>query len=294
MMVYLNGEFLPIDEAKISPFDRGFLFGDGAYELIPVYARQAFRLDEHLARLENSLHALRLPNPHSREAWRSLIQSVIAQHEAEDQSVYLQITRGADALFKRDHAFPAQSKPTVFAFSSALITPSATQRAQGVAAITATDTRWLRCDLKTTSLLANVLLRQDAVEQHCAETILLRDGLLTEGAASTILLVKNGVLLAPPKDQRVLPGVTYDVVLELAAQHAMPYQVRDIQAAELETADELWMCSSTREILPITRLDGQAVGSGKPGIWAEQMYSWYALFRDGVMRKPVPTQRREV
>jgi D-alanine transaminase len=287
MTVYLNGQFLPIEEAKISPLDRGFLFGDGAYELIPVYSRRPFRLVEHLRRLQATLDGIRLSNPHRNEAWCALIERIVAQNDFADQSVYIQVTRGADV--KRDHAFPKNVTPTVFIFSTPLLTPPPALRETGVAAITARDNRWLRCDLKTTSLLANVLLRQQAVDQACAETILLRDGFLTEGAASNIFVVKDGMLLAPPKDQRMLPGITYDVVLELAAQHGMPHVVRDIAESELRAADELWMTSSTREVLAITTLDGQPVGhgqqAGKPGPAAEQMYAWYCAFRDEVMRK---------
>lgn len=287
MTVYLNGQFLPIEEAKISPLDRGFLFGDGAYEVIPVYSRRPFRLAEHLRRLQTTLDGIRLSNPHCNEEWCALIERIVAQNDFADQSVYIQVTRGAD--IKRDHAFPKNVTPTIFIFSTPLVTPPAAQRKTGVAAITARDNRWLRCDLKTTSLLANVLLRQQAVDQACAETILLRDGFLTEGAASNIFVVKDGVLLAPPKDQRMLPGITYDVVLELAAQHGMPYVVRDIAESELRAADELWMTSSTREVLAITTLDGQPVGheaqAGKPGPAVQQMYAWYCAFRDEVMRK---------
>lgn len=282
MTVYLNGQFLPIEEAKISPLDRGFLFGDGAYEVIPVYSRQPFRLAEHLRRLQATLDGIFLENPYPNEVWRKLIDHLIAVNEAADQSVYIQITRGADV--KRDHAFPKNIAPTVFIFSTPLLTPSAEQRASGVAAITAVDNRWLRCDLKTTSLLANVLLRQQAVDRACAETILLRDGYLTEGAASNIFIVRKDVLLAPPKSQYMLPGITYDVVLQLAALHGMLYAVRDIAEAELHVADEIWMTSSTREILPVTTLDGKPVGTGKPGPVAEKMYTWYCAFRETVMR----------
>jgi len=283
MTVYLNGEFLPLAEAKISPLDRGFLFGDGVYEVIPVYSRRPFRLDEHLARLQNTLDGIRLANPLSPDGWRAVLTRLVAEADSEDQSVLLQVTRGADS--KRDHAFPQGVSPTVFAFSAPLVTPGEAVRAAGISAISIPDPRWKRCDLKVISLLANVLARQQAVDAGCVETILLRDGLLSEGAASNIFVVKDGVLLAPPKDWRMLPGITYDVVLELAARHGMPYQVRDIAEAELRSADELWMTSSTKEVLPIVTLDGQPVGNGRPGPAAAQMYAWYAAFRDEVMRK---------
>jgi D-alanine transaminase len=283
MTAYLNGQFLPIGEAKISPLDRGFLFGDGAYEVIPVYSRRPFRIDEHLRRLQITLDGIRLPNPYPLEHWRVLVERIIAENDFADQSVYIQVTRGADS--KRDQAFPAGVPPSTFIFTAPLVTPSAVQRESGIAVISALDNRWLRCDLKTVALLANVLLRQQAIDAGCVETIMLRDGYLTEGAASNIFVVKDGLLLAPPRDHRMLAGITYDVVLELAARHGMPHEVREISDAELRTADELWMTSSTKEVLPITTLDGQPVGSGKPGPAGKQMYAWYCAFRDDVMRK---------
>jgi D-alanine transaminase len=282
MTVYLNGQFLPLEQAKISPLDRGFLFGDGAYEVIPVYSRRPFRIDEHLKRLQQTLDGIRLANPHTLDEWRTRIERIIADHDFADQSVYIQVTRGADN--KRDQAFPINVPPTVFIFTAPLVTPSAAQREAGIAVISAPDNRWLRCDLKTVSLLANVLLRQQAIDAGCVETIMLRDGFLTEGAASNIFVVKDGTLLAPPKDHRMLPGITYDVVLELAARHGMPYQIREIAEDELRVADELWMTSSTKEVLPITSLDGQPVGTGQPGPAAGRMYAWYCAFRDDVMR----------
>jgi D-alanine transaminase len=283
MTAYLNGQFLPLDEAKISPLDRGFLFGDGAYEVIPVYSRRPFRIDEHLRRLQQTLDGIRLPNPHTLEQWRALVERIVQDGDADDLSVYIQVTRGADN--KRDQAFPMGVAPTAFIFSAPLITPTAAQRETGIAVISALDNRWLRCDLKTVALLANVLLRQQAIDAGCVETIMLREGFLTEGAASNIFVVKDGVLLAPPKDHRMLAGITYDVVLELAAKHGMAYEVREIADAELRVADELWMTSSTKEVLPITTLDGLPVGDGKPGPAARQMYAWYCAFRDEVMRK---------
>ena len=283
MTAYLNGQFLPIEDAKISPLDRGFLFGDGAYEVVPVYSRRPFRIDEHLRRLQITLDGIRMPNPHSLEQWRTLVLRIIADNKFDDQSVYIQVTRGADS--KRDQAFPAGVQPTTFIFTAPLVTPSTVQRETGIAVISALDNRWLRCDLKTVALLANVLLRQQAIDAGCVETIMLRDGYLTEGAASNIFVVREGLLLAPPKDHRMLPGITYDVVLELAARHGMPHEVREISEAEVRSADELWMTSSTKEVLPITTLDGKPVGTGKPGPAARQMYTWYCAFRDEVMRR---------
>lgn len=282
--VYLNGRFLPLAEAGISPLDRGFLYGDGVYEVIPVYSRRTFRIDEHLKRLQATLDGIQLANPLTAEAWKTVILKLVESAPWEDQSIYLQVTRGADD--KRDHAFPPTSvTPTAFAFASPLVTTSADVRAKGVAAITVPDLRWSRCDLKVVSLLANVLARQQAVEQGCAEALLIRDGLMKEGAASNIFIVKDSVMIAPPKTHLMLPGITYDVILELAETHRQAHEVREISEAELRAADEVWMTSSTKEILAITTLDGQPVGTGNPGPFGKQMWQWYQDFKNTVMRK---------
>lgn len=280
--VYLNGRFIPLAEAKISPLDRGFLFGDGVYEVVPVYSRRPFRLEEHLRRLQASLDGIRLANPLPAAEWAAVVEALAAEAPFEDQGIYIQVSRGADV--KRDHVFPHGVAPTVFAFSSPLVTPAAPVREKGVAAITAADNRWLRCDLKTVSLLANVLLRQEAEDRGCAETLLIRDGFLKEGSASSIFVVKDGVLLAPPKSNLMLPGITYDVVLELADRHRLPCEVREIPLAELRAADEIWMTSSVKEILAITTLDGVPVGSGLPGPVGQEMWQWYQHFKSTVMR----------
>ena len=282
--VYLNGRFLPLAEAGISPLDRGFLYGDGVYEVIPVYSRRAFRIDEHLQRLQATLDGIRLANPLSVAGWQVVVEQLIAAAPWEDQSIYLQVTRGADD--KRDHAFPPASvPPTAFAFSSPLVTTPDAVRATGVAAITVPDDRWAHCNLKVISLLANILARQQAVDAGCAEALLIRDGHLKEGAASNIFVVKDGVLLAPPKTQFMLPGITYDVVLELAECHGQPREIREIHETELRAADEVWMTSSTKEVLAITTLDGQPVGTGRPGPYGERMWQWYQDFKHSVMRK---------
>ena len=286
--VYLNGQFLPLAEAGVSPLDRGFLYGDGVYEVIPVYSRRAFRIDEHLQRLQTTLDGIKLANPLPVEGWREIIGRLIEAAPWDDQSIYLQVTRGTDD--KRDHAFPpATVKPTAFAFASPLVTPPTDIRARGVAAITVPDQRWSRCDLKVISLLANVLARQQAVEAGCAEALLIRDGYVKEGAASNIFVVKDGVLLAPPKTHLMLPGITYDVILELAARHGQALEVREISETELRAADEVWMTSSTKEILAITTLDGLPVGNGenagKPGPVGERMWQWYQDFKNTIMRK---------
>ncbi len=283
MTVYLNGHFMPIEEASIPVLDRGFIFGDGVYEVIPVYSRRAFRLAEHLARLQHSLDGIRLPNPHSQAEWAELINDLIARNAGEDQYLYLHVTRG---VAKRDHAFPRPPvPPTVFMLSSPLPTPPAELIANGVSAVTAADNRWLRCDIKAISLLPNVLLRQTAVDAGCAETVLIRDdAFLTEGAASNIFVVKNDVLLAPPKDNFMLPGITYDVVLEMAEANGINYEVRRVAKQEVLNADELLLTSSTKEVLAITRLDGKPVGSGRPGPMFARLYQLYQNFKRNVMR----------
>ena len=278
---------MPIAEAKISVLDRGFIFGDGVYEVIPVYSRKPFRLAGHLQRLQHSLDGIRLANPHDNGEWAAIINRLIALNEAQDQYLYLHITRGAA---KRDHAFPNPPvKPTVFMMSSPLPPPAALLHS-GVSAVTAPDNRWLRCDIKAISLLPNVLLRQMAVDAGCTETILIRPGsnneppFMTEGAASNIFVVKGGKLLAPPKDNLMLPGITYDVVLEIAAANDIPHEVRRIAAAEVFAADELLLTSSTKEVLAITQLDGKPVGSGKPGAMFARLHNLYQEYKQKVMR----------
>jgi D-alanine transaminase len=284
MTVYLNGAFMPIEEAKVPVLDRGFIFGDGVYEVIPVYSRRAFRMAEHLKRLQHSLDGIKLPNPHSEREWTDLLNELIKRNAPEDQYLYLHITRG---VAKRDHAFPVPPvPPTVFALSNPLTTPPPELLASGISCITVQDNRWLRCDIKSIALLPNVLLRQAAVEAGCAEAILIRDdAFLTEGAASNIFAVKNGKLLAPPKDNLMLPGITYDVILELAVAKGIPFEVRRVSKAEVFGADELLLTSSTKEVLAITTLNGKPVGNGKPGPMFAKLHPLYQTFKREVMRK---------
>jgi D-alanine transaminase len=284
MTVYLNGKFMPIEEAKVPVLDRGFIFGDGVYEVIPVYSRRPFRLAEHLKRLQHSLDGIKLKNPHSEREWTDILDELIKRNAPEDQYLYLHITRG---VAKRDHAFPVPPvPPTVFVLSNPLTTPPPELLQSGISCITVADNRWLRCDIKAIALLPNVLLRQAAVEAGCAEAILIRDdAFLTEGAASNIFVVKNGKLLAPPKDNLMLPGITYDVVLELAAANGIPCEVRRVSKAEVFDADELLLTSSTREVLAITTLDGKPVGNGKPGAMFARLHPLYQTFKREVMRK---------
>lgn len=286
-MIYLNGEWMPIEQAKIPVLDRGFIFGDGVYEVIPCYSGHPFRLREHLARLQASLGAVRIDNPYSLEHWDELVREIVKRNPMEDQYVYLQVTRG---VAPRDHAFPKGVKPTVFMMTNPLVTPSQEQRERGVAAVTAADNRWLRCDIKSVSLLANCLLRQSAVDAGAAETVLLRDGMLTEGSASNIFLVKNGGIITPPKTNFILPGITYDVVIELARANRLPLEIRQVSEAEVRDADELWLTSSTKEVLSISTLDGKPVGhgnnAGKPGPVAARMHQLYQEYKRTVMRAP--------
>lgn len=279
MTVYLNGAFLPLDEAKISVLDRGFIYGDGVYELVPVYGRQPYRLRQHLNRLQRSLDGIRLSNPHRDIDWEAIIDDLIARQPFEDQGVYLQVTRG---VAKRDHAFPPNATPTVFLMSNPLPVLSREQVEGGVAVVTAADERWLRCDLKTISLLGNVLARQFAVDRGAVETVMFRNGYLTEASASNVLIVKNGTILAPPTDNLILPGITYDAALELARAGGLPFAIRPVTKEEALAADEMWLSSSTKEVLAVTILDGKVFGGGKPGPVYRRMYS---LFQES---KPKP------
>lgn len=286
MNAFLNGAFLPLADAKVSVLDRGFVFGDGVYEVVPVYSRKPFRLDEHLRRLQASLDAIRLANPYPVEQWRERICELVARQDFDDQSVYVQVTRGVPPAGQplRDHPFPQGAVPTVFMFAQPLIPASAAQKAAGVCAVTVADNRWLRCNIKAIALLANILLRQQAVDAGCAEAVMLRDGFLTEGAASNVFVVKGGALLAPPPSNLMLTGITYDVVLELARTHGIPTEVRQISEAEVRAADELWMTSSTKEIMPIVKLDDVPVGAGVAGPLAQRMDALYQAFKQEVMR----------
>lgn len=283
---YLNGRFAPLDTLQVSVMDRGFLFGDGAYEVIPVYDRKPFRLDEHLARLEHSLAALQLDNPYSLSKWQRLVQELIVRQVFVDQSIYVEVTRGV--AWPRSHAFPIQPSPTVFVYSEPLVPPAQALVAKGLQAVTVEDVRWQRCNIKAISLVANVLLRQAAVAAEADEAILIRDGCLVEGSASNIFVVKQGELLVPPPSGHMLTGITYDVVLELARENHWPLVLRPIRAAELEQADELWLTSSSKEILAIVSLDGRPVGNGLPGPMYHSMFALYQDFKTRVMRHSSP------
>lgn len=271
-LVYLNGEYLPAEQAKVSVFDRGFVFADGVYEVIPAYGGRPFRLPQHLMRLDNSLAAIRLVNPMSARDWQEVFLRLVEPGGDSDQSVYLQVTRGSAP---RDHAFPKNVTPTVFAYSQSLNYPEPSLLASGVAAITVPDIRWLRCDIKAIALLPNVLMRQQATEQAAAEAILLRDGFMTEGSASNIFVVLKNMLVTPPKGPFILPGVTRDLVLELAHSHGLACEERSVTESELRNADELMLSSSTKELLPITSLDGKLIGDGTPGPLHARLHALY-------------------
>ncbi len=282
LIAYLNGDFAPLDQLKISVLDRGFLFGDGVYEMIPVYNRYIFRLDEHLLRLERNLAELHIPNPYSLAHWREIIQQLVAQQDFVDQSIYLQVSRGP--AYPRNHAFPAEVNPTIFMFADPLEPPDMQWVEQGVSAISTDDIRWLRCNVKAISLLANVLVKQQAADAGVAETILLRDGVLTEGAASNIFIVKAGVIYSPAPSPLMLTGITYDLLIELAQKNTLPLVLGEVTKAMLRQADEVWLTSSSKEILAIVNLDGQPVGNGQVGPIYKKMYGFYQEFKTAVMR----------
>ncbi len=265
--VYLNGQWLPLLEAKVSVLDRGFVFGDGIYEVVPAYGGKPFRLASHLRRLERSLAAIRITNPMNHEGWSRLFHEAIARNQGDDQFVYVQITRG---VAKRDHGFPSpEVTPTVFAMSTPFVPPSQKLRDEGVDVISLPDERWLHCDIKSIALLGNVLARQAAADRGATEAVMFRDGFLTEGAACNIWMIKDGALCAPLKNHLVLEGVRYGLMEEVAEKLHIPIQIRRIRQAEVSTADELLMTSATKEVLPIVRMDQRPVGhashEGKPG-----------------------------
>jgi D-alanine transaminase len=260
---YLSGEYLPLAEARVSPFDRAFLFGDAVYEVLPVYGTRPFRLREHLDRLNRSLSGIRMTAPMSHAEWARVCQELISRNSAAQAYLYLQVTRGAE--IGRNHAWPDDLKPTVFAYATALAPVPPAMLERGVSAVTAADTRWARRDIKSTALLANILLKKLAADAGAFETILLENGELTEGSSTTVHVVKDGVIHTPPNGHHILPGTTRDVVTELAARLSVPCDDGRVTEAALRAADEIWLAFSTRGVLPVTQLDGAAVGGGKPG-----------------------------
>ncbi|MBK8062787.1 MAG: D-amino acid aminotransferase [Betaproteobacteria bacterium] len=281
MTVFLNGQFLPIEEAKVPVLDRGFIFGDGIYEFVPVYSRTPFRLDGHLARLERSLAEVRIRNPYSRAQWGEIIARLISLQSFEDQGVYWQVTRG---VARRDHAFPKDIEPTVFMMANPLVTPTAEQVEKGGSAVSAQDFRWHRCDIKVTSLMGNCMLRQLSAEAGGVETILFRGDQLTEASSSNVFIVKGGRIATPPKTNLILPGITLDAVYDVVARGGLPFEVREITEQEVRAADELWVSSSSKEIFPVVSLDGKAIGDGRPGPVFRKAWQIYQDFKNEVMR----------
>lgn len=261
-IVYLNGELMRLGDAKVSVLDRGFIFGDGIYEVVPAYEGKPFRLEQHLDRLQRSLRAIELNVEFSREDWENLVRGMLDRAGAGNQMVYIQVTRG---VAKRDHAFPRNATPTVFCMASPFSRPDARMREQGLSTVGIEDIRWLRCEIKSVSLLGNVLAKQHAVQAGVDDVIQFRDGWLTEGSANNIWVVSQGVLLAPPRDNLILEGVRYSLLESLAEEAGIVFKSRPVSRLEVERADELLFSSATKEVLPITLYDGKPVGSGRPG-----------------------------
>jgi D-alanine transaminase len=267
---YLNGAYLPLADARISPLDRGFLFADGVYEVVPVNRGRPFRLREHLRRLDDSLRSIRVKNPHTDEEWLEILGRLAAEAGAQEALVYVQVTRGTE--FGRNHLFPQDAAPTVFAFVNPFPQPSAETLERGLSAVTLEDIRWDRCDIKSVALLGNVLLRQQAADAGADEALLVRDGLLLEGSSSSVFLCIGGKLVTPPNSHRILPGTSRDAVLELA-EGWLPYEICSLEAREIRSCEEVWIASAGRGVLPVTRVDGEPVGDGSPGpLWSE-MYA---------------------
>jgi D-alanine transaminase len=272
---YLNGEFQKLRDARVSPLDRAFLFGDSVYEVLPVFRGRMFRFREHFDRLARSLREIGLPSPHTHAQWLEILEDLIERNGGGDMYVYVQVTRGME--YGRNHAFPAQIVPGVFAMAAPLPPLTDELRANGVSAITVEDFRWGRCDIKSTALLANVLMKQRAAETGTQDAIIVRDGDVMEGSSTSIFVVKDGRIATPPNSNRILPGTTREVALELA-DGTMQVTVRRVSVEELRGADEVWMSAATRDVLPVTRIDGRPVGTGKPGpLWQRMNESFDAL-----------------
>lgn len=272
-IVYLNGEYLPLSEARVPVLDRGFIFGDGIYDVAPVYEGRPFRLTEHLARLSRNLATIRIRNPLDDAGWRALIDGLLSRHpQWPNQVVYLHVTRG---VAPREHGFPADTAPTVFAMTNPFTPPTLENIGNGLSTISLPDERWLHCDIKSISLLGNLLARQAAVDAGAAEAVLFRDGMLTEGAAANIWVVRDGTLLAPPRNNLILEGIRYQLLLTLAERCGIPVEIRPISRDEVQAADELLLTSATKEVQPITCLDGKAVGKGVPGPIFRRLFEAY-------------------
>ena len=266
----LNGAFLPLADARVSPLDRGFLFGDAVYEVVPVYGARPFRLRQHLQRLDRSLDGIRMPPVMAHDAWAGLLLELISRNQARDASLYLQVSRGAE--HGRNHVWPPGLIPTIFAYCTELEPMAPAMLESGVAAVTADEIRWARRDIKSTALLGNILLKKLSHDAAAFETIMIENGELTEGSSTTVHVVKDGVIHTPPNGRRILPGTTRDVVTELAERLGMATSSAQVSAAQLRAADEIWLAFSTRGLLPVTSLDGKPVGGGRPGPHFARMY----------------------
>jgi D-alanine transaminase len=281
--VFLNGKFMPLEEAHISPLDRGFIFGDGVYEVIPFYDGKALRLGEHLKRLQRSLDELDIENPYSTDQWKADIGALVQHNGGGNVAVYIQITRG---VAKRDFAPIKGLKQTVFMMANPLPTPKREVYERGISCVSLDDNRWLRCHIKSTALLGAVMLKHESNNEGADEAMLFRDGYLTESSASNIAAIKNGVILCPPLDNLILPGITYELMIELARNAGIPLEIRRVSRREVKTADELWILSSTKEVVPITTLDGKPVGhginAGKPGPVFAKMYELFQIYKRGL------------
>ncbi|WP_050468621.1 D-amino acid aminotransferase [Herbaspirillum chlorophenolicum] len=271
-IVYLNGELTPLSEARVPVLDRGFIFGDGIYEVIPMYGRKAFRGQQHLARLFRSLKTISIPNPHNEAEWFALIERVVQANNLDDQMIYIQVTRG---VAKRAHAFPKEVVPTVLIMTNPMVLPPASARENGVACVSMEDRRWLNCQIKSTSLLGNVLAAQFAAENEVTEAIQFRDGFLSEASSSNVWVVKDGKISAPPKDNLILEGIRYGLMEELCAGQGIALEARRILRDEVFAADELFISSASKEVLPVVTLDGKPIGSGKPGPVYAKVYAAY-------------------
>lgn len=276
---YLNGEFVLLREAKISPLDRGFLYSDGVYEVMPVYAGRPFRFEAHAARLTRSLEGIRMEDPHTRTEWRAILSELITRNGGGDQYIYWQVTRGAE--FGRNHAPLPKIPRTVFAFCAPLPVTSVAVLENGVQCVTAQDTRWAQCDIKSVSLLANILLRQQAVDANAAETILLRDGELMEASSSAVHVVLGGTVVSPPNSRKILPGTTRSAMEEVATAAGIAFRSAAVTEQQLRSADEVWISAATREVQPVTMLDGKPIGSGRPGpLWRRVHDQWNRYKRE--------------
>lgn len=273
IQAFLNGDYMPLEECKVSPLDRGFIFGDGIYELLPVYKKKPFYLQQHLTRLERSMNEIRIDNPNPRSEWEKIIQTLILNSNEENLAIYVQVTRG---VAPRDHVFPKETDATVFAMANVLAPVPQDILQNGVAVITSEDLRWQRCDIKVISLLANILSRQDALQASAAEAIMVRDGYALEGAASNLFVVRDGKVFTHPKDNLILPGITRDFILELLDEQGIHYAEQPISKEWLYSSDEIWITSSAKEVLAVTKIDGDQVGKGVPGeVWKNT----HALFQ---------------